>query len=437
MSFLKNMFKGLTDPRELKEPKMIKDFPEESELIKALTELSESNRQDIDIEKVQKHLKMFSIGQVGEKKVCYELKNSMLPLLILHDVNLVFENHAAQLDFVVITHKFILVLEVKKLYGNVQVSEKGEFFRVMTKNNKVIHKEGMYSPINQVERQVAILEKFLKSRGYINKCPIKYAVTFANDKTMLEVSSNAPDDIKTRLIRHDQIKNFIKSELELKSPVNMLDKELYQISDAIMNLHRNKTIKIEDYMLTTTHTSIPVVKESETSSKDDTSSPVNIQNMQQALTEFRLKRSKELDIKPYHIFTNKTLANLLQNKPQTLDQLLHIEGIGQKKADDFGQDILNIIQNCNNESTKDITTKSNETIQVPSDQLRSSLQELRTQLSKKLNTKPYYIFTNNTLDKILEKKPRTMKELLEIEGIGPKKAEEFGQDIIAVCKKVY
>ncbi|WP_081728156.1 nuclease-related domain-containing protein [Halalkalibacter hemicellulosilyticus] len=36
-------------------------------------------------------------------------------MFILHDVYLEFEEYKPQLDFVIVTHKFILVLEVKKL----------------------------------------------------------------------------------------------------------------------------------------------------------------------------------------------------------------------------------------------------------------------------------------------------------------------------------
>ncbi|MBD3843090.1 MAG: NERD domain-containing protein, partial [Campylobacterales bacterium] len=92
----------------------------------------------------------------------FKLKNSMVPILILHDVYLEFEDYQAQMDFVIVTPKFILVLEVKKLFGDIFVTDKGEFQRVIRKNNRMVNKEGMYSPINQVERHVAILERYLK-----------------------------------------------------------------------------------------------------------------------------------------------------------------------------------------------------------------------------------------------------------------------------------
>lgn len=138
----------------------------------------------------------------------FELKNSSVPMMILHDVYLEFDDYQAQMDFVIVTSKFILVLEVKKLFGDILVTDKGEFQRVIRKNNRVVNKEGMYSPIDQVERHVTILERFLKSKGIIKKCPIRYAVTFANPKTILEISKNAPSHIQDCVIRHDQISAF-------------------------------------------------------------------------------------------------------------------------------------------------------------------------------------------------------------------------------------
>ncbi|WP_113928392.1 HRDC domain-containing protein [Bacillus sp. P14.5] len=435
MSFLKNVLNVLTDKRELKEPKIYKPFNENSSIITALIRLAEGNNPSVDLKKVKNQLKLFTIGQTGEKNVLYELQHSMLPLLILHDVYIEYEDYSAQLDFVVITHKFIMIIEVKKLFGNIHVTEKGEFQRVITKNNRVVNKEGMYSPINQVERHVSILEKLLKKEGAIENCPVKYAVTFANPKTILEVSKNAPAYIQSNVLRHDQIKHFIKNELEKKSPVFMSDQQLYEIADTILKFSREKVFNPEDYLL----------EKPQTSPQDESTNPpaeskncTKEDNLKAALTEFRLKRSRESNVKPYHIYTNKILESLLEKKPLTLRQLLEIEGIGPKKVEEYGKEIVSIIKSHSSESSSanEQAARVNSAVVQPqkqsTEQVRSALTEFRTTRSKELNVKPYYIFTNNTLELILDKRPVTMDALLEIDGIGPKKAEEFGQEIINI-----
>ncbi|MGP4106743.1 HRDC domain-containing protein [Virgibacillus sp. L01] len=423
MSFLKSVYNVLTDKREIKEPIVYKDLVEESSFMQNLTKLSESSDQNIDLKKVDHDLKLFSIGQAGEKSVIFELQNSMLPFIVLHDVYLEFEDYYAQMDFVIITHKFILVLEVKKLFGNIKVTDKGEFQRVITKNNRVINKEGMYSPINQVERQVAILEKFLKEKGLAKKCPVRHAVTFANPKTILDISKKAPSNIQSSIIRHDQIRSFLTSELEKDSKVFMFDGKLYDIAETLLQNCKEKNFNIEKYTIDNGQALqeevIPIPKKQTNNEKTD--------DLKTTLTEFRLERSKKLDMKAYHIFTNKTLDELVEKQPGTMGQLLKIEGIGQKKAEDFGEDIVAIIVN-----SKKIADVKNST--VKQGDIKTMLTTFRTNHSKQLNVKPFYIFTNKTLEAIIETNPKTIKELLEIEGMGPKKVDEFGGEILAIVR---
>ncbi|TFE04031.1 HRDC domain-containing protein [Jeotgalibacillus salarius] len=425
MSFFKNVLNVFANKQEIKEPEIYKAFNEQSVLISQLTKLADSNDPSIDIKKVKNHLKLFSIGQTGEKSVLFELKHSMLPIVILHDVYIEYGDLSAQLDFVVITHQFVMIIEVKKLFGNIKVTDKGEFQRVITKNNKVVNKEGMYSPINQVERHVAILEKLLKETGKIENCPIHYAVTFANPKTILDVSKNAPPHIQSSVIRHDQIKTFLLNQLEKKPAVSMSDQQVYDIADTLIKRSTEKPFNRADYLTDTPAQNL-------TSSLPDKMNNTHDVNLKQKLVDFRLKRSRELNIKPYHVFTNKTLDLILEKQPVTIEDLLLIEGIGEKKAGEFGDEILAIIQPQLPEETqvhapspKRITNNNN---------IKSNLIEFRAIRSKELNMKPYYIFTNKTLDAIITEKPMTMKDLLKIEGIGQKKAEEFGEDILKIVK---
>ncbi|WP_237705325.1 HRDC domain-containing protein [Bacillus coahuilensis] len=415
----------------MKEPEIYKEFNETSHMIANLTRLIENKEPNIDLKKVEKHLKLFTIGQTGERNVLFELQNSMLPLVVLHDVYLEYKDYRAQLDFVIITHQFIMVLEVKKLFGNIHVTDKGEFQRVITRHNKVVNKEGMYSPINQVERHVAILEKLLKENGIVENYPVKYAVTFANPKTILDISKEAPASIQSSVIRHDQIKSFIKNELDKKKRVVITDQKVYEIAEIVLKYNKEKTFNIEDYQIEQQE----AIEQDLSSKKAATNITTVNSDLKKALLDYRLKRSKELNVKPYYIFTNKIVDSLLERKPQTANQLLDIEGIGQKKVEEFGEDIVSILnKNESPEGKKPFTTVKNQSESKSREEIKSALIAFRTRRSKELNVKPYYIFKNTTLESILDKRPTTIHELLEIEGIGPKKAEEFGQEIVSIIK---
>ncbi len=361
----------------------------------------------------------------------FELKNSMVLMLIMHDVNLEFENHQAQINFVLVKPKFILVLEAKKLFGDILVTDKGDFQRVIRKSNSVVNKEGMYSPINQVERHVMILERFLKANGIIKKCPIRYGVTFANPKTILEISKNAPTHIQNCVIRHDQISAFFKTEMKKSSPVEMHASLVYKIADAILEASREKPFNEREYLFEEEQVGASAFVAA-TIEKESPAAPIANSDIKQLLTEYRSKKAKLLEVKPYHIFSNRTLDELLVKMPETVEQLLEVEGIGKKKGEEYGQDILSILQEVESvqESPKVFTP-----VKIQNEDFRSRLVEYRRTRARELNVKAYYIYTNKTLEVLLEQQPKTMKALLAIEGIGKNKAEEFGEGIISVFNK--
>ena len=49
---------------------------------------------------------------------------------------------------------------------------------------------------------------------------------------------------------------------------------------------------------------------------------------------------------PYAIFHDTTLRDMVQRRPQTLDDLHEIYGVGAKKAADFGDAFLDAIRTC-------------------------------------------------------------------------------------------
>lgn len=430
MSFFKNVIDAFKDNREINQPTIHKDISKNPILLENLKSLAESSNPSVDFKKVENHLKLFSIGHAGEKSVMFELKNSMVPMLILHDFYLEFEDYQAQMDFVIVTPKFILVLEIKKLFGDILVTDKGDFQRVIRKSNRVVNKEGMYSPINQVERHVMILERLLKDKGIIKKCPIRYAVTFANPKTILEISKSAPTHIQNCVIRHDQISAFLKAEMKKSSPVEMHVSLVYKITNAILGASQLKPFNEREYLLEEEQvgasTFVAVTIEKETPAV-----PIADNDIKQLLMEYRTKKAKLLEVKPYHIFSNSTLEILLEKMPQTVEQLLEVEGIGKKKAEEYGQDILSILQTKEVERSQE-SPKEFTHVKVQNEDFRSLLVEYRRTSARELNVKPYYIYTNKTLEVLLEQQPKTMKALLAIEGIGKKKADEFGEGIISI-----
>jgi ATP-dependent DNA helicase RecQ len=63
------------------------------------------------------------------------------------------------------------------------------------------------------------------------------------------------------------------------------------------------------------------------------------------------------------------------------------------------------------------------------------LRTLRLELARKNNWPAYCVLQDATLLEIARSQPRTMRELLEIKGMGPKRVEMFGKELLAELAK--
>ncbi|WP_394234132.1 HRDC domain-containing protein [Niallia oryzisoli] len=323
--------------RTITSPIFMKEFEKENKQLHDLKELLhtvESNKRKL----IERDIAFLKYGLEGEQNLYYELKNSFIPMLCLHDIRLEYRDHVAQYDFILITNKFIYVLETKKLSGDIKINADGDFIRILKNSyGKVIKKEGMYSPVSQNERHVNILKEILINEGVIKTLPIKSAVIIANPKTIV-MKQNAPRDIQNNIYKYDQITNLLKKELsDPNNEKDMFEKYMYQIADFLVNNHRPITFdysakySLSDEDLHSKHTMPKQVQ-----------TDLNLYN---DLKNYRLQKSREEDIKAYMVFTNEMLDALIENRPKSRDELLKIKGLGNKKIEKYGEDILSII-NC-------------------------------------------------------------------------------------------
>ncbi len=70
----------------------------------------------------------------------------------------------------------------------------------------------------------------------------------------------------------------------------------------------------------------------------DTESPV-----WQALRQWRLETAGEENVPPYVIFHDATLAAIVESRPESLDELAEISGVGKHKLERYGDQVLNVL----------------------------------------------------------------------------------------------
>lgn len=69
--------------------------------------------------------------------------------------------------------------------------------------------------------------------------------------------------------------------------------------------------------------------------------------------------------------------------------------------------------------------------------LLSKLKEWRSTIAKEKGVPSYVVAKNEHLFEIIKKKPKTLQELKNINGIGEKKVKDYGEKILEILKNFY
>jgi ATP-dependent DNA helicase RecQ len=68
------------------------------------------------------------------------------------------------------------------------------------------------------------------------------------------------------------------------------------------------------------------------------------QSLFESLRSFRMEKAKKRNVPPYTIFHDVTLREIVEKMPQTEEELLAISGIGEKKLEKYGEELLLLVQ---------------------------------------------------------------------------------------------
>jgi len=365
----------MLESKQIKRPIFVKEFMAENSQLVELLELDSKLKPSSKKEMVERDIAYLKHGIEGEKNVAFELKNAFLPILCLHDIRLEFEGYVAQFDFIVISSKFICILETKKLNGDIEITRDGDFIRTIKGyNGRFIKKEGMYSPISQNERHINILREVLTKEKLIAALPVISLVVMANPKTILN-KDKCSKAIQTSIFKYDQIITFLKRHQEDKTiSKGNLELNMYKISDYL--LENNKPLKMDylakyglsnddfvvgEHPMAHSITEVAagysvgneilrpankVVERSVNKSSLNNSIPNSNGKIAviAALKKYRLETSRVERIKPYMVFTDAQLESLIDIKPRYSKELLKVKGFGEKKVTKYGDAILRIIR---------------------------------------------------------------------------------------------
>ena len=160
----------------------------------------------------------------------------------------------------------------------------------------------------------------------------------------------------TQVLRGSRNKRVLERQLnELSTYGIMKDYKEETVREIIMALTSMDYINVtlDKYpILLLTEKSIPILKgELKVFHKKDLLYPKEEKRgpkddgLLKKLKDYRTRVSREKEIPPFMIFSNKTLEELARKKPSTKEEFLNVIGIGLKKYESYSEDLKDIIEN--------------------------------------------------------------------------------------------
>lgn len=407
---------GLFD--RLREPIVLKENSDAKAAFEQLDNLLKI-APEIIRERIEEDKKLLYYGIKGEEALMFELKNSHMPMYILHDVFFEENGLKTQIDYIVVTRKLVLIIECKNLYGNISIDSQGNFTRTIKCGN-YYHKEGIYSPITQNQRHIDMIkEKRRNSKGILGKMffdrffenTYKSIVVLANPKSVLDMRY-APKEIKSQIVKVDGLNNYIKRLNNDSSNEAMSDKQMKEMADFFLlnSVHNNSDFTSKYY--------------------DEIKSSVKEKDIAQEVSFNINDNNSEINS---NVDNN---ANQMVFNQNNIDDFVN-EAIDTKANFDINGERLILTKKINDNSlNNNFDLKESENVNnIEELPVYKALKDYRYNQSKIEKIKAYYIFNNAQLKSIIEANPKTINELKMIKGFAEIKCSKYGEDILRILKK--
>jgi len=400
---------GLFD--KLKEPVFYKETSDAKLQLEELKEFLLNAPEEVK-EQVEQDIKMLSYGISGENNVAFELMNSSMPILILHDLHFEYEGLSAQIDYIVITKRVVIVIECKNLIGNIEVNNSGDFIRTMEFGRKK-KREGIYSPITQNQRHLEVLKKIRRSdisniifKAIFDKSfsdNYKSVVVLANPKTIINMKF-AKKEVKEQIIRCDQLIEFIKKLYKESKSETSSEKQMYELAESLLRHHTSNTVdykkkyKVEAIENVISVQSNTVVEE-----------VASIQNNTVVEGETSVQNNTVVEGET-SVQNNTVVEKMISAQNNTV-----VEEMA-----------------CNTAVVEKTFVQVNAANNLEDMPVYQELKQFRYIRSKEEKVKAYFIYNNVQMEEIIHLMPKSLIELKSISGFGDLKCKKYGEEILKI-----
>lgn len=134
----------------------------------------------------------------------------------------------------------------------------------------------------------------------------------------------------------------------------------------------------------------------------------------------------------YVIFNDKTLIEMAQQRPGSLDEMAKIPGVGAKKLGRYGAAFLEVISGETAEKQHPAKVKL---AALGGAELFDMLRRAQAKLARGADgTGKYLSCTNSTLRHLIERRPASLSELAKVPGMGEQKSQRFGPVFLEILQ---
>ena len=148
-----------------------------------------------------------------------------------------------------------------------------------------------------------------------------------------------------------------------------------------------------------------------------------------ALKAKRRALAEAARVPAYVIFTDRTLIEMAETRPATLDDMARISGVGAKKLESYGAAFLEVVAGA----ADPMHPTRMKLAGRPEGALFDRLMAAQTELARgEDGTGKYLSCTHSTLRKIAESRPRNLSDLNRIAGLGDQKIDRFGPRFLQI-----
>ncbi|SPF78681.1 ATP-dependent DNA helicase RecQ [Aliiroseovarius pelagivivens] len=151
-----------------------------------------------------------------------------------------------------------------------------------------------------------------------------------------------------------------------------------------------------------------------------------------ALKAKRRALAENARVPAYVVFTDKTLIEMAETRPATLDDMARIGGVGAKKLESYGAEFLQVIAG----EVEHMHPARRKLAGRAAGSLFDRLQDAATELLRgEDGTGKYLTIAPGTLRKIAERKPMSIGDLGRVTGMNDAKAERFGPAFLEILSE--